>query len=122
MRRLPSTRLVGICLAVFICLCTPLARGSSDNLAEAQQHAARASSLVQQGDLKNAEIELRQAVKLAPDDPAYLGFLGAVLGMEQKLPESTSYLEKALKLNPLDLQTRRNLASNQFQMGQFQAA
>ncbi|MGH7967768.1 MAG: tetratricopeptide repeat protein, partial [Limisphaerales bacterium] len=72
--------------------------------------------------MKSAEMQLREAVKLAPDDPASLAFLGAVLGMEQKLPESTSYLEKALKLNPLDLQTRRNFASNQFQMGQFQAA
>ncbi len=122
MRRLPSTRLAGICLAICICLWARLARGYSDNLAEAQQHAARASALVQQGDLKNAEMELRQAVKLAPDDAAYLGFLGAVLGMEQKLPESTSYLERALRLNPLDLRTRRNLASNQFQTGQFQAA
>lgn len=121
MRILPTTRLACVCLAICICLWTPLARGSSES-PEAQQHAARATSLVQQGDLKNAEMELRQAVKLAPDDAAYLGFLGAVLGMEQKLPESTSYLEKALKLNPLDMRTRRNLASNQFQTGQFQAA
>lgn len=122
MRRLPTTRLVGVCLAVCICLWARLARGSSDNLVLAQQHAMQASSLVQQGNLKDAEMELRQAVKLAPDDPAYLGFLGAVLGMEQKLPESTSYLERALHFNPLDLRTRRNLASNQFQMGHFQAA
>ena len=122
MRRLPSTRLVGIGLAVFISLWARQAQGAHGSLADAQQHAARASSLVQQGNLKDAEVELRQAVKLAPDDPAYMGFLGAVLGMEQRLPESTSYLEKALKLNPLDLQTRRNLASNQFQMGQFRAA
>lgn len=122
MRRLSTTRFVCVCLAFCICFLARLAQGSSDNLTEAQQHATRASSLVQQGDLKNAEMELRQAVKLAPDDPAYLGFLGAVLGMEQRLPESTSYLEKALHINPLDLRTRRNLASNQFQMGHFQAA
>ncbi|MGA8183879.1 MAG: tetratricopeptide repeat protein [Terriglobia bacterium] len=122
MRRLPTTRLVCVCLAVCICFCARLARSSPDSLADAQQHVERATTLVQQGDLKNAELELRQAVKLAPDDAAYLAFLGAVLGMEQKLPESTSYLEKALHLNPLDLRTRRNLASNQFQMGHFQAA
>ncbi|HKT11216.1 MAG TPA: tetratricopeptide repeat protein [Terriglobia bacterium] len=122
MRILPTTRLLCVCLAVCICLVARPAQSASESFSDAQQHATRASSLVQQGDLENAEMELRQAVKLAPDNPAYLGFLGAVLGMEQKLPESTSYLEKALKLNPLDLQTRRNLASNQFQMGHFQAA
>ena len=122
MRTPPTTRLVTICLVVFICLWAHLAQASPDSLSEARQRAARAGALVQQGHLKDAEIELRQAVKLAPDNPAYLGFLGAVLGMEQRLPESTSYLKKALYLNPLDLQTRRNLASNQFQLGHFQAA
>lgn len=42
--------------------------------------------------------------------------------MEQKLPESTLCLEKALSINPEDARTRRNLASNQFQAGQFQVA
>jgi tetratricopeptide (TPR) repeat protein len=78
--------------------------------------------LLRAGDLKGAEVEMRQAVELAPRDPAYLGSLGAVLGMEQNLPESNVYLEKALHINPDDLATRRNLASNQFQLGQLQPA
>jgi tetratricopeptide (TPR) repeat protein len=122
MGRLPTTRLICALLALYLCFWARAAGGSPDNLADAQQHVARATALVEQGNLKDAEVELRQAVKLAPDDSAYLAFLGAVLGMEQKLPESTSYLERALNLNPLDLRTRRNLASNQFQMGQLQAA
>jgi tetratricopeptide (TPR) repeat protein len=122
MGRLPTTRLICALLALYLCFGAFVSRGFPDNLADAQQHAERATALVQQGDLKNAELELRQAVKLAPNESAYLAFLGAVLGMEQQLPESTSYLEKALHLNPLDLRTRRNLASNQFQLGRLQAA
>lgn len=122
MGRVPTSRLICVFLALFFCFWVRAACALPDNLADAQQHVARATALVQQGDLKNAEAELRQAIKLTPDDPASLAFLGAVLGMEQKLPESTSCLEKALRLNPRDVRTRRNLASNQFQMGQFQAA
>ncbi|HET9177663.1 MAG TPA: tetratricopeptide repeat protein [Terriglobia bacterium] len=122
MGRVPTSRLIYAILALYLCFWAQAAHTLPNNLADAQQHVAHATALVQQGDLKNAEAELRQAAKLTPDDPACLAFLGAVLGMEQKLPESTSYLEKALRLNPLDVRTRRNLASNQFQMGQFQAA
>jgi tetratricopeptide (TPR) repeat protein len=78
--------------------------------------------LLQAGDLAGAETELRQAVQIAPRDPGYLGSLGAVLGMEHKLAESDAYLERALRLNPADSKTRRNLASNQFQLGDLAAA
>ncbi|HEX5412940.1 MAG TPA: tetratricopeptide repeat protein [Terriglobia bacterium] len=122
MGRVPTKRLIYALLGLYFCLWMQAAHAFPAGPANAQQHVARATALVQQGDLKSAEVELRQAVKLAPNDPACLAFLGAVLGMEQKLPESTSYLEKALHLNPLDLRTRRNLASNQFQMGRFEAA
>ena len=122
MGRPPITRYFCALLALYVCFGTRTTRGSSDNSAEAQQHAAQATTLAGQGHLKDAELQLRQAVRLAPDNSDYLGFLGAVLGMEGKLPESTTYLEKALYLNPLDLRTRRNLASNQFQMGRFREA
>ena len=122
MVRLPSTRQVCAFLVLSFCFWAPGAQGSPDQSAEARQHAARATALVEQGHLKDAEAELRQAVHFAPNDPAYWGFLGAVLGMEQKLPESSVCLEKALRLNPGDLRTRRNLASNQFQLGRLKAA
>jgi tetratricopeptide (TPR) repeat protein len=37
--------------------------------------------------------------------------------MEHKLAESNAFLEKALSIDPLSAPTRRNLASNQFQLG-----
>jgi tetratricopeptide (TPR) repeat protein len=40
-----------------------------------------------------------------------------VLGIERKLEESTHYLEKALKFDPDNIVIRRNLASNELQMG-----
>ena len=90
--------------------------------AEAQAHAESGKRLLQDGDLAGAEKELRRAVELAPKESVYLGSLGAVLGIEQKLEESNSYLGRALRLNPRDTASRRNLASNQFQLGQLQPA
>jgi len=116
------TRCIVALLALYICFGKLAAQGPSENSVEARQFVEKATTFVEQGHLADAEIELREAVRLAPGNPSYLGFLGAVLGMEQKLPESTAYLEKALRLDPLDLKTRRNLASNQFQMGRFQEA
>ena len=42
--------------------------------------------------------------------------------MQQKLQESSAYFDKALEVNPNDPAARRNLASNQFQLGQLQSA
>jgi tetratricopeptide (TPR) repeat protein len=77
---------------------------------------------MREGAIKSAEAELRLAVELDAENPVYLGSLGAVLGMERKLDESDVYLERALRFNPADWTTRRNLASNQFQSGQLQLA
>ena len=93
-----------------------------DGSVEAQVHADKAQRLIREGNLDGAEAELRVSVQLDPRNPVYLGSLGAVLGMERKLEESDAYLEKALGLNPADWVTRRNLASNQYQLGQLQPA
>src|SRR5260370_24355626 len=86
----------------------------------AQEYAERGRQSINRGEVKTAEAELRQAVELAPQDPEVLAMLGVVLGMQQKLQESDTYLEKALRLNPGDSATRRNLAWHQFQLGQVQ--
>ncbi|HEY7096438.1 MAG TPA: tetratricopeptide repeat protein [Terriglobales bacterium] len=85
----------------------------------AQAHADRGLQFAQQGDLAGAEIELRQAAKLAPDDPDILGELGTVLAMEKKLEESSSVLERALKIKPADIQMRRYLAANSWQLHRY---
>ena len=67
---------------------------------QTEGHAGKGLELVQQGDLKGAESELRRAVELSPKNPIYLASLGSVLGMQQKLEESSVYFEKVLQINP----------------------
>ena len=88
----------------------------------AEQHADQARQFITRQDLKAAESELREAIALAPGKAEYLATLGVVLGMQQRLYESDSYFEKALHIDPTDLATRRNLAWNQFELGQLEAA
>jgi Flp pilus assembly protein TadD len=90
--------------------------------AAAQEHAERGRQLIGRGELAPAERELRKAVELAPGSAEFLGLLGVVLGMQQKLQESDLYLEKALRLDPADSAMRRNLAWNQFELGQLAPA
>ena len=93
--------------------------GSSE---DAQAHANQGLHLLEAGDLAGAEAELRLAVQKAPRDAGFLGTLGAILGMEHKLAESNVYLEKALRIDQHSTQTRRNLASNEFQLGDLSSA
>jgi len=86
----------------------------------AQGHADKSREYIGRGELDAAETELRQAIKLAPQDAEYLALMGVVLGLEHKARESDRFFEKALRLNPADSTTRRNLAWNQFEQGQLQ--
>jgi tetratricopeptide (TPR) repeat protein len=88
----------------------------------AQAHAAKGKELLTQGDLPNAERELRQAVEIAPQEAEFLALLGVALGMQQKLQDSDVYLEKALRLDPADSATRQDLAWNQFELGELALA
>jgi tetratricopeptide (TPR) repeat protein len=90
--------------------------------AEAQQHAEKAVQLAQQGDLKNAESELRKAVELSPGDSNLLTSLGGILGMEGNLREANTYLARAVRSNPQDPASRRNLAANEWQLGRLKEA
>ena len=42
--------------------------------------------------------------------------------MQQRLEEANRFFEKSLLLNPDDIVIRRNLAANQWQLGQLQTA
>jgi|SRR5579871_2114585 len=85
----------------------------------AQARAAKGRELLAQGDVAGAERELRAAVGLDPSDPEASALLGVALGMQRKLQESDRFLEKALRLDPADSVTRRNLAWNQFDLGEL---
>jgi tetratricopeptide (TPR) repeat protein len=97
-------------------------RGPTDTVATAKEHAERGVQYAQAGDLVRAEAELRLAVELAPNDASYLTSLGGILGMQQKLDVANVYFERAVKSDPNDATARRNLAANQWRLGQFKPA
>ena len=82
-----------------------LSNATQDNRAET--HSAEGLALAKVGNLQPAEAELRQAVALAPDNAEFLRDLATVLAMEKKLDESTSYFQRALKIDPRNSMARR---------------
>jgi len=54
------------------------------------------------GDVKLAEQEWREALRLAPNDPSILNYLGLVCTKEGRYTEAVSFLRKAVKLKPDD--------------------
>jgi len=88
----------------------------------AREHQQKGVDYARHGDWESAEVELRQAAKLAPDDPQILAALGGVLGTEHKVAEAASYLEKAVQLAPDNAVMRCNLARSQWQLGKLPEA
>ena len=86
------------------------------------EHAARAARLVQAGDLKGAEAEMRRAVELSPSESQYHMRLGVILGMQRRPQAAAECFESALALDPENLAVRRNLAATQWQMGRLASA
>jgi tetratricopeptide (TPR) repeat protein len=89
---------------------------------EAQLYRDKGLEHLRHNDLDNAEAAFRKAVEADPDDPQCLSGLGSILGMKRKFQESTTYFERALRLDRGNIAARRNLASNQFQTGQLAEA
>ncbi len=68
-----------------------------------QLYFLRGSALEQAGDWARGEADLRTALKLAPDEPTVLNYLGyALLDRGQKLPEAQALIATAAKLRPDD--------------------
>jgi Flp pilus assembly protein TadD len=95
---------------------------SADTSADAREHAEKGVQCAGAGDLVCAELELRRAVALAPNDASYLTSLGGVLGMQQKLDQANLYFERAVQSDPENAAARRNLAANQWRLGQLKQA
>ncbi len=87
--------------------------------AGAQREASQGrqeTSLVQQ------EAELREALRREPNNAVALARLGKMLAIENKSAEAQELLEKAIKLNPGDLEARRNLATSYYGSAQLESA
>jgi tetratricopeptide (TPR) repeat protein len=88
----------------------------------AQDHAGRAARFVEARDFNRAEVELRQAVQKAPQNPAYLSDLGSVLRAQKKLTEAEECYRKALTFAPDHVVIWRNRALTQWDAGNLSAA
>jgi len=88
----------------------------------AATHAEAGLQFAQDGNLQQAEGELRKAVALAPRNAEFLQELGTVLAMEKKMEESTSFFERALKIDPQALAARQYLAANLWQLHRYAQA
>ena len=117
-----KTVTAGLAILLLSALCISSQGLCGQAKSEAQLHAERGLQLMQAGDLPAAEAELRQAVRLSPRDPTHLAELGVVLGMEQKLADSDRYFREALRFDPDNVAILRNLAKNQWRLGEFESA
>jgi len=118
-------------VGLYLCLCVldqtagadpPRVDSWQKQSQEAEAHLNRGLQLAQTGDLPASEDELRLALRLEPDDAEILSSLATVLAIEKKLEESTPLFERALKLNPGDLHSRRHLAANFYQLHHYAEA
>ena len=87
-----------------------------------QDRAANGISLARQGNLVDAEKELKAAVDEAPSVAIYQAQLGSILGLQGKWNEALACFQKAVNLAPENLDFRREAAAVQWQMGLVPAA
>lgn len=90
--------------------------------ARAEEHATQGLQLAHSGKLKEAELELRRAVSLDPNNAGYLAELGGILGTERKLKEADVFFGKAVLFAPNNPMIRRDLAANEWQLGDLTSA
>lgn len=108
-------------LAVWLSFLSGAGFPNSQSLTGAENEA-RAAQLVQTGDLKGAEAEMRRAVELSPREPQYHFRLGVILAMQRRPQAAVECFERALALAPENLTLRRQLALSLWQLGRLASA
>src|SRR5262249_8076694 len=89
---------------------------------KAEDAAQRGLEAARAGDLKNAEVEFREAVNLVPTNVAYLSRLASILSLERDFGAAIPLFENALKLDPGNLALRSNLAASEWGLGRLDDA
>jgi len=87
-----------------------------------QQHATRGTELLRAGDLRGAEREFREAVKVSPHDASLVENLAVTLAMQSRFQAAEAFFQEAVALDSNDLVYRRNLAGNDWQLDHLAAA
>lgn len=89
---------------------------------EARDYAVRGISLAREGNLRQAQQELENAVKMAPEVALYRAQLASILGLQNKWQAALQAFQKAIDLAPDNLDFRRETAAVQWQLGLMPAA
>jgi tetratricopeptide (TPR) repeat protein len=89
---------------------------------QAQDHASFGLSLARERKFVEAERELREAVRIAPAVALHRAQLGSILGLQEKWDEALESFQKAVDLDPADINFRRETAAVQWQLRQMPAA
>jgi len=74
------------------------------------------------GDLKDAEVAFREALKANPDDFEANLYLGAILYKRRNIDEARGYLDRALRLKPSDSMARYESAMLKSTSGDYETA
>lgn len=77
---------------------------------EAQGHARQSYEYVRQGQFSEAEREIRESIRLVPDDPLYHSALAGILHRMNRLEECASEYSKALEALPGNSPVRQKIA------------
>lgn len=117
-RRLGMTPVIPLLLAVFLLVHNVVA----ENPSEVQDRARLGISLAREGKLPEAEQELRQAVQSAPGVALHRAQLASILGLQGKWQEALGSFQKAIDLDPTNLNFRRETAAVQWQLHLMSAA
>ncbi len=91
-------------------------------LDDAGAHLGLGALLLARKEASAAAVELREALRLSPEDPQALNNLGAALKTEGRAPESLEYFEQALRLRSDYANARFNLASTLSELGRYDEA
>lgn len=87
-----------------------------------QDHANLGISLAREGRLPEAEQELQEAVNGAPEVALYRAQLASILGLQGKWKEALGNFQKAVDLEPTNINFRRETAAVQWQLGLLSSA
>ena len=82
----------------------------------------KARILHQQGQLQDAELMYRKLLKLIPNHPELLHFLGLIHMQTGRFEEAVALIGKSVEINPNQPNVHGNLASVLFQLGHVDAA
>src|SRR5258708_2259901 len=106
-RDLLCTKFRPIAAFLLILLCVPFADGQTDNI---QERLDRASNLIRENRMADAEQQLNNILKAAPNQEIALNLPGANRAQQGRLNEEESLMTRAERIDPSFVAVHMNLA------------